>query len=375
MWWCLVLILGTPEDRSKETYRIGHSDQSIQVDGVIDPNEWKNALVLYLDYEVQPGENVTPPVKTEMHLLLTPDGFAVAFRCFDDHPEQIRARYNNHDDLFSDDWVGIMLDTYNDQRRAFEFVVNPFGTQMDAINDEVGGNYDTSWNAIWDSKGHITDQGWEVELLVPYHQLRFPPHIETWGFDAFRSYPRAYRHHIGLWPRQRGANSYLGQADKITGLANLEPGANMELIPTVTSFRSEQKSQPNGSFDRDSTETDLGASFRWGITPNLSLNATVNPDFSQVEADAIQLDVNEQFALFFPETRPFFLEGADTYSTPIRLLHTRSVADPKAAIKLSGKKNAHTFGTFIGKDRITNLILPGPQGSRSASLILKRPPS
>lgn len=357
------------ENRTIQTYEVG-TGHAVTIDGVVDSAEWKDALRLELGYEVLPGENVTPPVKTELFLLVTEDGFAAAFRCQDARPAEIRARYNDHDDLFKDDWVGIMLDTFNDQRRAYEFVVNPVGVQMDAINDEVGGNYDTTWNAIWTSASRLTETGWEVEMMVPFHQLRFQDiqGPQTWGFDAFRSYPREYRHHIGLWPRQRGANSYLGQADKIAGIEGASPGANLEIVPTVTAFESESRSDPsNADFDQSDSSSEAGATVRWGITPNMTLNATLNPDFSQVEADAVNLDINEQFALFFPETRPFFQEGADTYETPLDLVHTRSVANPAGALKLSGKSGSHTFGTFLAQDDITNIVVPGSQGSRSTS--------
>ncbi len=361
------------ENRSIQTYDIGVAS-SVVVDGVVDESEWRDALRLELDYEVQPGDNTTPPVRTELFLLVTERGFAAAFRCHDSRPSEIRARYNDHDDLFKDDWVGIMLDTFNDQRRAYEFIVNPVGVQMDAINDEIGGSYDTAWNAIWSSASRMTDTGWETEILIPFNQLRFQDKQgpQTWGFDAFRSYPRDYRHHMGLWPRKRGANTYLGQADKIAGIEGVAPGANLEVVPTVTAFKSERRSGLNGNdFDVSDSSSDAGATVRWGVTPNMTLNATVSPDFSQVEADAVNLGINEQFALFFSETRPFFQEGADTYQTPLNLVHTRTVANPTAALKLSGKSGSHSFGTFLTQDDVTNIVVPGNQGSRNSSFDFK----
>ena len=164
-----------------------------------------------------------------------------------------------------------------------------------------------------------------MEFLIPLTQLRFEttPGDQTWGIDGIRSYPRTDRHHITLFPRDRSENTYLGQEEKISGFFRSPPVQNLELVPTVTALQTLQRK-----------DADLGLTVKWGVTPNVTLNATVNPDFSQVEADAVQLDVNTQFALFFPETRPFFLEGSDLFRTArLNLLHTRQVVQPDGALE------------------------------------------
>ena len=351
-------------------HQVTRAASKISIDGKLDDPAWSSATQIELAYEVQPGENITPPVKTICYITYNDSHVLFGFRALDPDPSKIRARYSDRDRAWNDDWVGIVLDTFNDQRRAYELFSNSLGVQIDAINDDAGGNYDDSWNAIWESAGNVTDDGYEVEMAIPFNQIRFQKvdGKQVWGFDAIRSWPRAYRHHIGAFPRERGDNSYLSQAIKIEGMEGADPGSNMEVIPTITANRTDAREELSDPGLADGkAKVDVGASLRWGLTPSMSLNAAINPDFSQVEADVIQLDVNEQFALFFPETRPFFLEGADYFNTNLRLVHTRVIVDPAGAGKVTGKQGKNTFGLFTAQDEITNVLIPGPEGSQSES--------
>ncbi len=351
-------------------HEVGPAVSEISIDGLLDEQAWKQALSFELDFEVRPGENTPPPVRTELRVTYDDRAIYFAFLAHDPQPERIRARLTDRDRAWNDDWVGIVIDTFNDQRRAYELLSNPLGVQIDAINDEVGGNYDDSWNAIWKSAGRITDDGYQVEMGIPFNQIRFQSGSgrQTWGFDAIRSYPRSDRHHIGLFPRDRSKSSYLSQTVKLVGMSGANPGKNLEVVPTVTASRTDARdSLPDGPLEEANSSSELGATVRWGITPNLTLNGTANPDFSQVEADAVQLDVNEQFALFFRETRPFFLEQADFFNTRLGLVHTRTVTDPSVATKLTGKLGRHTFGVFAANDDVTNVIVPGFEGSSGGS--------
>ena len=358
-----------PWEATPGSFPVARTDLQITVDGALDEPAWAEALVLNLDYEVQPGDNIPPPVRTELRVSYDDEHVYFGFRAFDPDPDRIRARYSDRDEAWSDDWVGVAIDTFNDQRRAYELLSNPLGVQMDAINDDVLSNYDDSWNAIWDSAGRITGAGYEVEMKVPFSQLRFAGddgQRKTWGFDAFRSYPRSDRHHIGLFPRDRGNNSYLSQTVKLIGLEEADPGSNLEIIPTLTATRVDARiDTPQSEWQSGSVDPELGATVRWGMTPNMSLNGAVNPDFSQVEADVLQLSINEQFDLFYPETRPFFLEGADYFNTPINLVHTRVVLDPAFAAKITGKNGRNTYGLFSAQDEITTVVFPGAESSSS----------
>jgi hypothetical protein len=365
---------GAPGRGGRPPLQVGRAASKVVVDGVLDEPAWQSAAKLELRYETRPAENTPPPVRTEAFFTYDDANLYVAFRAHDPNPSEIRAHLSDRDTAFSDDFVGIVLDPFNDERRAFEFFTNALGVQMDLFQDDVGGNEDASWDAIWDAAGKINGDGFEVEIAIPWSSLRFPrtEGDQTWGFDALRFYPRDQRHRISSHPLDRNVTCYLCQASKMSGFAGITPGRNMEIDPTVTANRTDGREADSldRPFRQGDVETDLGLTAKWGITPNLTLNAAINPDFSQVEADAAQLDVNTQFALFFPEKRPFFLEGADFFRTPFDVVFTRNVADPAWGAKLTGKQGKSAVGLFVAQDERTNLILPGSNGSDLASFPL-----
>jgi len=359
----------------------------IRVDGVIDEPAWQSALKLDIPFEVTPADNIPARVATEAFLTYDDSAFYLAFIAHDPEPGRIRARISDRDAAFQDDFVGVVLDTFNDGRRAYEFYVNPLGVQMDLTIDDLGSGEDASWDAIWSSAGRLTPDGYVVEMALPYTSLRFQrgDGPQTWGLDLARVYPRDRRYILGMVRRDPKVSCYLCQIGKVSGFDGAEPGLNLEVTPTLTATRTDSarsEADPNLAMgpgfagDRNVGEGlavgdpdyELGVTGRWGMTPNLTLSGTINPDFSQVEADAAQLDVNEQFTLFYPEKRPFFLEGADFFDTPIRAVYTRTVADPAWGIKLTGKEGRNAIGMFVARDDQTNLIFPGSQGSFSGSI-------
>ncbi|MCI0412033.1 carbohydrate binding family 9 domain-containing protein [bacterium] len=352
--------------------RIARGNGQITLDGVLDEPVWQNVLKFELEYETRPGENVKPPVQTECLMFYDNDAIYVAFRAYDPDPSKIRAHYTDRDAAFQDDFVGVVLDTFNDDRRAFEFFVNPLGVQMDLFQDDVARVEDHTWDTIWDSAGKVNADGYTVEFLIPFRSLRFPrgSKEQTWGLDVVRMYPRGQRYRIGLNLQDRNKNCYLCQDSSLTGFQGITPGRNLELDPTFTSSSTQDREDvPEGDFKND-WSAEPGLTLSWGFTPNWNTNLTINPDFSQVEADVAQLDVNEQFALFFPEKRPFFLEGADFFATPLDTVFTRNVADPIAGAKLSGKQGKNVVAAFFAQDDITNILFPGSQADDSTSLDL-----
>jgi len=346
---------------------------AVKIDGILDDDAWRLALQIPVNIETRPRENVQADVETMAYLMEDGDNLFIAFEAQDPDPGAIRAYLRDRDSAYNDDFVGVVIDSYNDQRRAFEFFSNPLGAQMDLTNDDINRNEDDSWDAIWDSAGRITDDGYIVEMKIPLNQLRFQKvdGKQVWGLDIVRMYPRDSRTRIGSNPLDRELNCYLCQFSKIQGFDNLEPGRDLEIVPTVTTRRTDSTDDPgtdpivDGKF-----EGEVGLSVRWGITPDLTANLAINPDFSQVEADVAQLDVNNQFALFFPEKRPFFLEGSDYFRTPIQAVFTRTVADPTVGAKLTGKRGNNTFGVYATEDNVTNLLFPGAFGSDSESLVI-----
>ncbi len=312
---------------------------------------------------------MTPPVRTEVLLTYDADNLYAAFRCHDPEPSAIRAHLRDRDTLGGDDWVALILDTFNDQRRSFDFIVTAQGVQFDQIEAQSG--EDAGWDAIWESASRITSWGYAVEISIPFSSLRFQrtDGPQVWGFDAVRRYPRDHPYHIGTFPRDRSNNCYLCQSIKIQGFEDARPGRNIELDPTVIAFREDTRPDfPHGDLEKEAQEGEFGLTASWGITPNMTFNFTANPDFSQVEADARQLDINEPFALFFPERRPFFTEGADFFSALENVIYTRTIREPSWGVKLTGKEGANTIGTYVMRDDITNLVFPGPQGSRATTL-------
>ncbi|ANM30148.1 hypothetical protein ABI59_12050 [Acidobacteria bacterium Mor1] len=363
------------ESRTRiDPHDIPRVEATIEIDGKLDDAAWENALVLELPYEVWPGDNTEAPVRTVALLAYDGDSLYAGFRAHDPEPDKIRARISDRDRAFQDDFVGIVVDTFNDERRAYEFFSNALGVQMDLIQDDVNNNEDASWDAIWTSAGHVNETGYEVEMAIPYTSLRFQrgDGEQIWGLDLVRIYPRDRRRTLALNSRDRDINCYLCQVAKIAGFDGAEPGKNLEIVPTVTALRSDSiDSFPEGELTEGDPDYEPGITARWGMTPNLTLSGTVNPDFSQVEADVAQLNVNEQFALFFPERRPFFLEGADFFDTPFRAVNTRSVADPEWGGKLTGKEGKNAIGTFIARDNPRGgsvSLIPGSQQSRAIVL-------
>jgi len=372
-------LVQTQEEKEKELpppkhYTVKHTVSEVKVDGVLDEDAWKDAPVLSDFYEWLPGDNIPPPVETECLVTFDKNKLYIGFRCFDPEPKKIRAHLMDRDaiDTFiQDDHISIIIDPFNDERRGFQFRVNPLGVQADANFSELEGYEDFSWDVIWKSAGKITDFGYVVEIAIPFNQLRFPQTQEkqTWGFSASRSYPRSVRHRMESHPRDRNKSCLLCQTNKLYGFQDMSPGRNMEFDPTLTSSRTDTKEDfPEGTMEAGKVDTQPGLTARWGLTPNLILNAAINPDFSQVEADVAQLDVNIRYALRYPEKRPFFLEGADFFLTPIEAVFTRTVADPLWGIKLTQKSGKNALGIFATGDRVNNMIFPSKIGSFPISL-------
>lgn len=360
-----------PKEIEKIPLRVPKVKGRIRMDARLDEEFWQKALVVELNYEVMPGENITPPVRTEVLLVYTDTHLYAAFRAYDPEPSAIRAVLADRDHFPDHDWVGLVLDTFNDQRRTYNFYCNPLGIQADGMQNPNGW---VEWDAIWDSAGRINGRGYVVEMAVPFSSLSFQRKKgnQVWGVDARRSYPRNVRHTISLFPWDRNNNCLMCQMEKLIGFAGAKPGKNLEFDPTLSTLVTrERESFPAGTFSEKENKIEPGLTAKWGFTPNLTLNAAINPDFSHVEADAAQLDINTQFALYYPEKRPFFMEGAGIFNSPLAAVYTRSLADPDWGIKLTGKEGPHTIGFYSVRDNITNLVFPGSHFSDSTSLDMK----
>ena len=341
-----------------------------KIDGFIDEPHWQLATEVSLNYETRPRENETAPVKTTAKIYATDKSIFVAFKAFDPNPDEIIANIRDRDSSWGDDTVGIRFDTYNDSKLAYNFFVNPYGAQADSIENELTGNESDAWDGIWYSAGRKTEDGYHVEMELPISMFAFDDSldIQTWGIDFIRYYPRSENHRIANNKLDRNNNCNLCQIGTATGLKGATQGSGIQITPSIVASRnSERDLHPNTPWDNE-TDVEPGVDLRWAITPSTLLNATINPDFSQVEADAGQLDVNTTFALFFPEKRPFFLDNKDYFDTQYNLLHTRNIASPDYGLKLTSKADAHTSAVLIAQDSETNFLIPGNLGSQVASL-------
>jgi hypothetical protein len=254
----------------------------------------------------------------------------------------------DRDRISTDDNVEIHLDTFDQRNRAFVFIVNPLGVQADGTKNEVGGfipganvmpgQNDLSADFVWQSKGRVTEWGYEVEVRIPFSSLRYPATaVQRWGLQIAR-----HVQHSGYeetWtPAKRASASFIGQAGWLTGLTGMRHGQIVEMNPEVTNTVTGTPCCDPGQRDwRYQSSPQLGGNLRWTLGSNFVLNGTAKPDFSQVEADATQIAADQRFALFYPEKRPFFVEGLDQFNVPNTLVYTRTIVRPDAAAKVTGK--------------------------------------
>jgi hypothetical protein len=330
----------------------------IDIDGRIDEPAWQNAALLEGFTQYDPIEASAASQNTEVFVFVDADAIYFGIKAYDDTPGEIRATLSERDSYtFTDDYIRVVLDTFNDQRRAYVFTVNPFGVQHDGLWNESGGGtgqrgrrfgspIDDAPDFLWWSDAHVTDWGYEAEIRIPFKSLRFPELEEqSWGLQVERNIQRnGYK---SSWaPITGNVANKLTQAGRLNELRNLDMGLFMELNPVVTGSRVGEINDL-GSFEHQSPEGEFGFNAMYGVTSNLTLDATYNPDFSQVEADAGQVQVNERFALFFPEQRPFFLEGTEIFGMQKQIVYTRTVENPIAGGKLTGKVGNFNLG-YLG---------------------------
>jgi len=313
---------------------------------------------------------------TEAYLGYDQKNFYVAFVCHDD-PKKVRARMSRREDIQDDDQVEIMLDTFHDRRRAYAFQTTPLGIQWDAIwneapRDETGGsNWDTSWDTVWSSHGKVTDKGFVVLISIPFKSLRFPSgEKQEWGVILYRGITR--KTEDSFWPYiTYKVSGRLGQAATLKGLEGISPGRDIEVIPygVMRGFRAlDQRDPSNPYFQHAVAQGQIGMDAKYVFHDHFTLDATVNPDFSQVESEDPQITVNQRFAVYFPEKRPFFLENEDFFRTPIDLFFTRNIGDPSAGLRLTGKEGPYSVGLMTTDDRSPGLAVPDSNplsGSRS----------
>lgn len=309
------------------------------------------------------GEKVSEP--TTAYLGYDQKNLYVVFVCYDD-PAKVRARMSAREDIYDDDEVEVMLDTFHDQRRAYAFQTTPLGVQWDAIwteanRQEVRGNFDTSFDTVWDSRGKVTERGFVVWISIPFKSLRFPATKEQeWGILLYRGIVR--NNEDAFWPPvSYKVQGRLAQEGTLSGLEGISPGRDIELIPygIMQGFRAVDQRDPyNPYFQNTTAQGRTGMDAKFVINDDFVLDLTANPDFSQVESEDPQITVNQRFEVYFPEKRPFFLENEDYFRTPFDLFFTRNIQDPSAGIRLTGKQAGYSVGLIASDDRAPGLAVP-----------------
>lgn len=364
--FCILNTRVTAANEISINNEIPRTSENIVVDGLSSESAWQGALEIELVYEVSPGENLEAKVKTSAFLLSNDDSLLVLIKATDPHSDDIRAYLSERDDIGNSDHISLSLDTFNDSRKAFKFSVNAIGVQSDSIIDQITGNIDLGWDSVWQSAGTLTGNGYQIELAIPLKSLRFDdnPELKRWKIKLERVWPREVVYSFANIKNDRDNECSLCQYQEVTGFANITPAQNITLIPAVTFSQSD--SRPNGDNEWETGNLDDRQSLdlRWGINQNLYLNATINPDFSQVEADSLQLQTNKRFAIRTEEKRAFFVDGADYFSNWSKLIHTRLFTEPEYGVKLAGKSGEHSYGLISLEDKDTNFLITDNQSSR-----------
>ncbi|HLM02016.1 MAG TPA: DUF5916 domain-containing protein [Pyrinomonadaceae bacterium] len=336
-----------------EPVLVGKFPASPVIDGKLDDEVWKSARVLKDFYQTYPGDNIAPSKPTEVLLGYDEKHLYIAFRCFDEK-DKIRATVAKRDSVFGEDNVRVWLDTYNDQRRAYVLGFNPFGIQQDGIYTE-GQGADFSVDIVMESKGVIEDWGWSVEVKIPFKSLRYSAGKgKLWGFNVARNIDR-FNDEMNQWlPDDRNISGFLVKHGKLTGLNEIKAERTLEIVPSITvsetGRRFKARENAAGRFVNQPIKQDIGVTMKYTITPNITLDAAYNPDFAEIEADALVVTANQRFPIFFQEKRPFFLEGADVFNSPLQIFYSRNIVDPDYAAKLTGKVGKNSFGLLVASD-------------------------
>jgi hypothetical protein len=313
-------------------------------------------------FQVMPKDGALASLRTEAYLGYDTRNLYVIYVAFDPEPGKIRAAMTKREapSFFDDDILELRLDTFDDHRRSYYFAVNPYGIQADALWPEGEGGFDLSYDTLWHSRGRITDQGYIVAIEIPFKSLRFRPTAQqTWGIYLGRLIPRLSEG--DAWPRLTNRiPSLLSQTARLDGLENISPGRNIQFIPygILRSFHELDQRDPSApTFINRKAAGQFGLDSKIVFKDSLVVDVTVNPDFSQVESDDPQVTVNQRFEVFFPEKRPFFLENANYFQTPINLVFTRRIINPKFGVRLTGKVGHYGIGVLLANDESPGKIV------------------
>lgn len=347
----------------------------IVIDGELDDPGWRGAARADNFAEHNPGDQTRPEVDTEVLITYDDSNLYLGWVCHDD-PSEVRASFCERDQIFSGDYVILCLDTFGEATLAYEISANPYGIPGDLLFSSANGE-DITYDLNYETAGRITDFGWVAEMAIPFSSLRFPDrHEQVWRADFWRNRPRGSRYQYSWAAYDRDESCWPCQWGTITGISGVKPGSGLEILPSVVAHQAGSLDD-EGAFKNDKIGGDAGLGIAYDFSSELTAEVTINPDFSQVETDVAQIDVNSTFALFYPEARPFFQEGSDLFETYFEAVYTRSVNDPLVAGKLTWRKGGNSVAFLSARDEHSVIILPFEESSefiengRSYSNILR----
>lgn len=339
--------------------------EKITVDGEPSEIAWKDSEKHELKYDTSPGDNAPALARTEFSTVRDEENLYFAFYCYDPEPDKIRAHMSERDRIFNDDFIILILDAFKDNQRVYEFCVNPYGIQGDLLR--MGNNEDETYDALWYSVGKKTEYGYFVEIALPFKALRFPGNEATeWGLQVGRIYPRESRFFYSWTPNDRNNPCMMCQAGILDGMDNIKIKTSYEVLPYFASFQKSSlltEEYPEKGLGHQDVMGRYGVSMKVTPSSEMVIEGVVNPDFSQIESDAQQISVNSTFALFYPEKRPFFLEGTEIFSTYMNTYYSRMINNPLWATKVTGKKGKVSYAVLAAQDRNSAFIVPGEEGN------------
>lgn len=367
----LLILFASVPLYAAETIHIARLSKRIVLHGDLSDPGWKEATRVDRWYETNPGDNVEPPVRSVGYLAYDDRDFYAGFEFFDPHPSQIKGPYNDRDHIGgnTDDYGGVILDTRDDGKTAVLFLVNPRNVQYDSVSDDTTGNEDSSPDFFWDSATKINAHGWTLEIRIPFSTLRYAGSAPQFGVMLYRNWPRDRRYQIFTNRIPRGGNCFICNEDQLAGLQGLPPAGHLITAPYVNAQATGETRDGLGTaVVTRPVKSDGGIDMKWTPTRDTAVDATVNPDFSQIESDTAVIATNERFAIFYPEKRPFFLEGNELFNTPIQAVYTRTITSPRWGLRGTGKIGDNAYTVLVGQDRGGGtVVLPSPTGSSFAN--------
>jgi hypothetical protein len=339
---------------------VARTDEPIRIDGVLDDAAWSSAAAIDRFQQQRPRDGEPATEATAVRMTYDADRLYLSVHAKYTDPSAMRANLGDRDGLDSDDVFAVYLDPFLDRQRAYRFAVNGYGVQADGVLSAGGDDFDDddfegddTWDALFESKGRIVADGWTAELAIPFKSLRYPHRDDgehRWGLQLVRTLQA--RDEQDAWaPMTRDVQGFLTQMGVLCGLRDLSTSRNLELLPTLAAVRVTTREDDTGELVQEPIDPAAGLSVKYGLASDLTLDVTVNPDFSQIEADRPQITLNQRFPIFYDERRPFFLEGQDLFATSASLVHTRTIVDPFVGIKLTGKVGRTTVGLIATDDQ------------------------